>query len=101
MIKNSIDKLLEEYISVTEGTYYTIVDRRAVILIPKEHSFYTLNSVGTKIWELADGCLRVREIVEIICQEFEVDKNSAITDVIKFIEDLSKMHLLCLLKEKK
>lgn len=95
------DRLLEEYISVREGTYYTIVDKKAIILIPKENSFYTLNSVGTRIWELAEGSLTLREIVEIIYKEFDVDKETAISNAIKFIKDLSKMHLICLSRKKK
>lgn len=101
MIKSSILKLLEKYISVRDGTYYTIVDGKAIILIPKENSFYNLNSVGTRMWELSDGSLTLREIVEIIYKEFDVDKETAISDAIKFIINLSKMHLICLSRKEK
>lgn len=101
MNKDTIDNLLDKYILVSEAVHYAVVDSKAVILIPGENSFYTLNTLGTKIWELADGSLTVKKIVESICKEFEVNEDIATRDIVRFIEDLSKIHLLCLAKEKR
>ena len=101
MIRNSTDKLLGKYISVGEGIYYTILDGKATILRQKRNLFYTLNPLGKKIWELADGSRTIREIAAVICKEFNVDKYTAVRDILKFLKDLTKINLPCLLKEGK
>ncbi len=55
---------------------------------------YVFNSTGTRIWELLDGKKSTGEIVQIICNEFEIDYKEAKKEVIEFIIDLLKKHLI-------
>ena len=65
-------------------------------MLPGDNAVYALNSVGARIWDLADGSLKIKEIVNIICKEFEVDRNTVVKDTIEFIDDLTKRRLLYL-----
>jgi len=94
------DKIIEMYISDTQRAYYAIVNGEVVILVPNKDKTYSLGPVGTRIWELADGTHKIREIVDILCEEFVADKNMIARDVIKFITDLSKKRLLQLSKNR-
>lgn len=52
------------------------------------NSIYTLNEVGTKIWELIDGKGSVEQIVEAICDAYEVTPEEAEKDTIDFLNTL-------------
>jgi len=62
-----------------------IVDDQAVVVVPEQGNVKVFNEVGTHIWGLVDGCRPVREIVDLVCQAFEVDAATAEQDALEFI----------------
>jgi hypothetical protein len=67
------------------------------LLVPVRHnvadleSFYVLDGVGGRIWELIDGHRFVEEIKEIILSEFDADPMQAETDLMSFLEELQEI----------
>ena len=53
-----------------------------------------LNSVGSRIWELADGTRSVDEIAAMLAREFEVDLAHARHSVDTFLDELAQKELL-------
>ena len=53
-------------------------------------SVYTLNETGAFIWEQIDGLRSVKEIVELLVDEYDTDIMTASTDVLTFIENMKK-----------
>ena len=94
-------KLKEYYLFPNKEIYYTIVEDKAILFDPLTNSFYNLNPVGTKIWELADGTYKFKEIIDIIIKEFEADKDNVCKDTIAFIKGLSKKRILLLSKQRR
>jgi hypothetical protein len=61
-----------------------------VILSADDSSLYVLNELGTILWEAADGCTPLRQIVERrICTEFEVDLATGLQDAEAFLDRLA------------
>lgn len=56
-------------------------------------SIYTLNEVGTRLWELVDGGASLDEIVAAICAEFEVGELDARHDAADFLAELLRLGL--------
>ena len=54
------------------------------------NSVYTLNETGAFIWEQIDGKKSVRDLIEALIAEYEIDKEIATEDVFSFIKDLNK-----------
>lgn len=54
-------------------------------------SIYTLNPVGSRIWELVDGQRRAADIHTIIVDEFEVSPDEASADLIEFLQLLEQI----------
>ncbi len=50
----------------------------------------TLNETGAYIWERLDGKRRLREILEEIRDEFEVEEETARRDLLEMISELGK-----------
>ena len=54
------------------------------------NSVNTLNETGAFIWEQINGKRTVEEIISILTEEYDIDKNTASEDVFSFIENMSK-----------
>ena len=65
-----------------------IVDDQAVVVIPEHGSVKVFNEVGTHIWERIDGKLSVGDIVNLVCEEFDVEIIIAEGDTLEFISFL-------------
>jgi hypothetical protein len=49
-------------------------------------SYYSLNEVGARIWELCDGMHSVEQVIDTLAQEYDVPKDVLAEDVVDFIE---------------
>jgi hypothetical protein len=76
-----------------------IIDDEVVILIPEKGILYALGGCGSRVWELIDGTATVSEIINIICDEYEVEPERAREDINEFIKDLTKLDLVELITE--
>jgi len=66
-----------------------------VIMSGKDSTLFTLNPVATVIWNAADGRTTLEEIVEQkVCQEFEVERATAMQDAESFVSELSEHGIL-------
>jgi hypothetical protein len=54
------------------------------------NSVYTLNDTGAFIWELIDGKRTVEELIIAMTKEYDIDNETASTDVLDFIDNMSK-----------
>jgi len=54
----------------------------------------TLNPVGARIWELLDGNRDLATIADTICEEYEVEPETANADVDEFIRSLEEANLV-------
>jgi hypothetical protein len=76
------------------STAYQIFDGEAVIIVPSEQMVNVLNPVGSRIWDLADGKKSIRQIAEILVDEFEVSYETALKDAIEFTGDLAEKKMM-------
>jgi len=58
------------------------------------NAIYTLNEVGSRIWQLIDGPTTVERIVEEICRQFDVSPAQAERDVVEFLDALEGAGLI-------
>ena len=66
-----------------------------VIMSGKDSTLFTLNPVATAIWNAADGKTTLEQIVEQkVCDEFEVDRATAMQDAESFVSELSQHGIL-------
>ena len=57
-------------------------------------SIYTLNEVGTLIWQLIDGQRNIGEIVQSVRQAYEVEGEEVTKDAVDFLSSLEKAGLI-------
>jgi len=54
------------------------------------NSVYTLNETAAFIWEHLDGKKSLREIVDCLIEEYDIDFDSASKDMSEFIDKMTK-----------
>ena len=64
------------------------LDGEAAILDIKDGIYYGLDPVGAKIWNLIQKPLVIDEIIKIILNEYDVDKDQCTNDILELIEEL-------------
>lgn len=57
-------------------------------------SIYTLNEVGTRIWQLLDGQTPTDQIIETVAQEYDVTPQEASNDVRELLAGLEAQGLI-------
>ena len=66
-----------------------------MIMSPRDSSLFSLNEVGSLIWNAADGSMPLANIAEnIICAEFDVAPAQALADAEEFVSKLVEHGIL-------
>ncbi|MCX6334279.1 MAG: PqqD family protein [Bacteroidia bacterium] len=53
------------------------------------NSVYTLNETGAFLWEQIDGKKSVKDLIDAMISEYDINKETATADVISFIEEMN------------
>ncbi len=67
-----------------------------VLLNPQSGQYYTLDEVGSRVWQLCDGAHTVSEVVAIIGQEYDAPVEVIKADVLELLTDLADEQLVVL-----
>lgn len=65
-----------------------------VLLTRDTGEYYTLNEVGGRIWELADGTRTVADIARALSEEYEAPAEVIQIDALEILDELASEHLL-------
>jgi hypothetical protein len=57
-------------------------------------AIFTLNPVGSRIWQLLEQPQRVHDLVEAVTREYEVGNAEAASDVAEFLDALDRVGLI-------
>jgi len=53
-------------------------------------SIFILNETGAFIWEMIDGEKSVEEIIRLVVEEFDIDRETATNDVLGFLNSMKE-----------
>ena len=67
---------------------------KLVLLDPDQGTYYTLDQVGRRVWELLDGSRTVAETVAVICQEYGAPPMTVEADIKDLLQELRRDSLL-------
>jgi hypothetical protein len=73
---------------------YQFIEERAVVVYPKQRQIHWLNETASCIWKYISKDRKVKNIVEHICQVYDVDENTARKDLVLFLEEASKLKII-------
>jgi hypothetical protein len=65
-----------------------VIDGQAVVITPSDSVLHTFNVSGTWLWERIASPVRLVDLLEELVKEFEVDREAAERDLVRFFESL-------------
>lgn len=72
----------------------TTMDGETVLLALDTGRYYTLNRLGTAIWDQCTGHTTMRDIHAVLCDRFEVSPDRALDDLVALANQLVQEGLL-------
>ena len=85
---------IEMYPKHCEGVIYRDIEREAVVLNLDNGFYYSLNQLGTEIWEMCDGTSSIEEMIQCVCDDYEVTYDQAKNDILELVDDLIREGLV-------
>lgn len=85
---------LESVVQRDPGQEFSMIDDEVVMLSLKNGEYYALNSVASRIWEIIEEQKTVKEITEILMEEFEVDEATCLNDTLECLYDFREKKLI-------
>lgn len=85
---------LESIVSYRSDIDTTDLDGDKVMMDLEKGQYFALNSVASRIWEVMESPKKVSEIVDILLQEYYVDRETCEKSVIEFIEGLDNAEII-------
>ena len=85
---------IESTVSAVTNQTSCELEGEAVILSLKNGIYYTLNPIGTRIWNLVQKPARVRDVRDTILREYEVDEGRCEDELFAVLRDLEKEGLI-------
>jgi len=60
----------------------------------EDGNYYSLNEIGSRIWELCDGTHSVSELVSVLAKEYDAPNEDLLKDVAELLETLENGKLI-------
>jgi hypothetical protein len=64
------------------------IDREIVFLNPSTDSYVALDDIGRRIWDLLEQPRRLEELVDLLAEEFEGQRETIRSDLVPFLAEL-------------
>ena len=77
-----------------EDVHSTVLDGESVLLNLSTGRYYSLNAVGSMVWEQCVGALSLAAICSTICVRFDVTSQDAQSDLLDLIDQFRQEGLL-------
>ena len=90
---------LDDTITVRQNLMVADLDGETVLLDTESGYYFGLNSVGTRIWELASEARPLKEIVALLVNEYAVAEHQLEKDVLGFVNSLAQRCLIQVVEE--
>ena len=79
---------------VAKGVRETVNQDGAVLLDIEQGLCFSLNPIGTRIWEMVKDGLSIAEITDALQQEYHLPRSQLVGDVSDFLKQLEEMRLM-------
>lgn len=86
---------LDRIVSQRSDVAWKEVDGHAVLLdVAVNKQIHRLNPVGTYIWSQLDGKKSLVQVLDSLCEEFEVERGEAQNDLLNLIKQFEELGVI-------
>jgi hypothetical protein len=87
-------ELLKRYFRRNRNVSWRKLENKCILLHLDSAMYYTLDQVGSFIWEAMDGKTPLQAIHKQIVDQYDIDADTAKSDFLGFVEDLIEEDLV-------
>lgn len=59
--------------------------------------YYALNNIGSEIWDMIGEAIKVKDIINNLLKEYDIEETKCFLEVKKYLEELNKENLIILI----
>ncbi len=85
---------LDQKITFADTVFAQEVDGEMVLLDMNSENYFGLDEVGTSIWQAMQEKENLKEVFEILLEQYEVEEDVLKNDLITFVEKLEESGLV-------
>ena len=85
---------LDQKITFADTVFAQEVDGEMVLLDMNSENYFGLDAVGTDIWQAMQEKENLKEVFEILLEQYEVEEDVLKKDLITFVEKLEESGLV-------
>lgn len=89
-----MEKLLNSKIVQNKKIDASDIDGDKVMMDLDKGMYFSLNSVGSRIWDIIENPITIDQVVEVLLSEYDIDKNECKETVVSFIKGLEENELI-------
>lgn len=71
-----------------------VIDGQAFIVTPDDNKLHTLNGAATQLWVLAAKEITTDDAATALCEEYEIDRETATRDAEACLDDMVARQIL-------
>jgi hypothetical protein len=87
---------LNQIVRQNEDTAFREIEGLAYVVDPGTSDLHSFSEVATRIWVLLDGERTVSQVVDVVVDEFKVDRATAEADTLELLDELLAKGLVVL-----
>ena len=84
----------ESYIKRNKEVFASEIDDEVVMMNVDTGKYYGMDTVGSRIWELIAEEIQVREVINKLMEEYDVEEEQCEKDVLEFLNELYENKLV-------
>lgn len=81
-------------VAVRDGVMFNRVGEEVVLLDLDSGTYYGLDAVGGRLWDLITGAATIGEAIETMLGEYEVERDVLESDVMRLVAELEEKGLI-------
>lgn len=85
---------LDTKITIPDTLFLQTVDDDTILLDTNTQEYFSLNELGTTIWDIMSKANNLKEVKKEILEKYEVDEKQVESDILKFVEVLYSKKLI-------
>ena len=84
----------DDRVSVRDGVMFNRVGDEVVLLDLDSGTYFGLDAVGGRVWDLLTGSATIAETIETMLAEFDVERDTLERDVLRLVNELEEKGLI-------
>jgi len=82
-----------------DDTVFSTIDGETVMMSISNGMYYGMDTIGSRIWELIAQPRKVMDLCHMLQDEFDVEQEPCLRDVLEFLNDLADENIVKVVDE--